>query len=158
MLIPDYHSECRCTRTFYERELVISSRAHLPTWLPRTQRSRLVPAAMLESQISVGTQRGRHAIALRVPPGTPATRSPGRNLSHLEDVDGEVFQVSLSESPSKPPTHRLLRSKSLIGRRSDDQRRKHPLDLRGHPLRLLEILILLPCSTCKHTHTARGSR
>lgn len=52
------------------------------------------------------------------------------NLSHLEDVDGEAFQVCLSVSSSEPPTHLLLRSKSLISRRSDDQRRKHPLCLR----------------------------
>lgn len=102
-------------RTFYERELVISSRAHLPTWLPRTQRSRLVPAAMLESQMSVGTQRGGHTIVLRVPPGTLLMYPPGRDLSHLEDVDGEAFQVSLSVSSSEPPTHFFLHSKSLIG-------------------------------------------
>lgn len=43
---------CCVSAAFYERELVISpSRAHLPTWLPRTQRSRLVPAAILESRM-----------------------------------------------------------------------------------------------------------
>lgn len=44
-------------RAFHERELVISSRAHLPTWLPRTQRSRLVLAAMLESPMPRRMQR-----------------------------------------------------------------------------------------------------
>lgn len=130
-------------RTFYKRELVISSRAHLPTWLPRTQRSRLVPAAILESRMSVGTQRDGHAFALRIPPGTAPICS--RNLSHLEDVDGEAFQVSLSVSSSEPPTHLLLRSKSLISRRSSDRRRKHPLHLHW-------------TSTTSTTRTFRGLR
>jgi len=82
-------------RTFHERELVISNRAHLPTWLPRTQRSRLVPAAMLESRMSVGTQRGRHAIALKVPLKT----SP--DIFHLGKLS--LTWRTLMEKPSRSP-------------------------------------------------------
>jgi len=90
----------------------------------------------------------------------------GKTLSHLEDVDGEAFQVSLSVSSSKPPTHLFFCLKSLIGRRFSDQRRKHPLYLHGHPLSHDEnfersspvsLLIYFPC-TRKHIYTSRDKR
>ncbi|KYQ57469.1 hypothetical protein ALC60_03430 [Trachymyrmex zeteki] len=96
--------------------------------------------------------------------GIASLDNPMRTGRSPPDVDGEAFQVSLSVSSSKPPTHLFLRSKSLIGRRSSDQRRKHPLYLHGHPLwhdenfersSPVSLLIFFPC-TRKHTYTSRG--
>lgn len=132
-------------RALHECELVISTRAHLPTWLPRTQRSRLVPAAILESRMPTGMQRAwTNSIILgHLPPqtnpqkGKPPLKSTkkekgrGRRRmkkqAHQGNVGQEHFPISRLLSTDDPPSHLRSRRVFLSSDRWHSSRHQSPL-------------------------------